>query len=207
MLISHHYRFIFIHNYKVAGTSVREALAPFRQSKWERLQRKIGWQTKKYNDGSQNHLKALEVKKLLGEATFDAYYTFGFVRNPWDWQVSLYHYALKNKDHKQHQLISNMSGFEEYLHWRIANDINLQKGFFYDSSGICLVNFIGRFETLATDFEYICQQINIKASLPHRNKSQDEQAYLKQYTRETIDLVAQHYQEDCEIFGYETPRL
>lgn len=207
MLLSHHRRFIFIHNYKVAGTSIREALAPYRLSKWERLQKKVGWQTRQSFDATHNHLKAAEVKKLIGKATFEAYFTFGFVRNPWDWQVSLYRYALKNKNHKQHQLISGMSGFEEYLHWRVANDVHLQKDFFYDLSGECLMRFIGKFETLTTDFGYICRQIGIQASLPHRNKSRDEHAYLQQYTPETINLVAQYYQEDCQTFGYEKPKL
>jgi hypothetical protein len=206
MLLSHYHQFIFIHNYKVAGTSVRTALAPYQYSLRERLMRKVGiaGATKL---SYQDHLKARDIQQLVPARQFEQYFKFGFVRNPWDWQVSLYRYTLKHKAHKQHELVSGMKDFEEYLHWRVQHDAQLQKDFFYDESGDKLVNFVGRFESLTTDFEYICQQIGINTQLPHQNKSRIDNDFLKYYTKETIALVAQHYREDIETFEYALPSL
>ncbi|MEM1324850.1 MAG: sulfotransferase family 2 domain-containing protein [Bacteroidota bacterium] len=206
MLLSHHRRFIFIHNYKVAGTSIRAALAPYQYSLSERLLRKIG---KKPNAplSHDDHLQATAIQQLIPSPQFEQYFKFGFVRNPWDWQVSLYRYTLQHSAHKQHEMVSKMSGFEEYMHWRVEHDVQLQKDFFYNENGECLVNFIGRFESLATDFQYICQQIGIKAQLPHHNKSRDDHAFLKHYNAATLALITQYYQEDIEAFGYQMPQL
>ncbi|MEM9884883.1 MAG: sulfotransferase family 2 domain-containing protein [Bacteroidota bacterium] len=207
MLISHSKQFIFIHNYKVAGTSIRAALGKYRLSPLHRFQMKIGLRAKNHHKISDNHLTALQIKEKLSNKAFDQYFKFGFVRNPWDWQASLYRYALKNKKHKQHEIISRMKDFESYLKWRVKHDFRLQKAFFYDENDNCLVNFIGKYENLAPDFQYVCQQIKVKEHLEHRNQSQKRQAYLKAYTSETIALVQEYYAEDIATFGYEVPKL
>ncbi|MEM0991705.1 MAG: sulfotransferase family 2 domain-containing protein [Bacteroidota bacterium] len=202
MLISHSKQFIFIHNYKVAGTSIRAALGKYRLSPFQRLQQKVGLKGKNHHKISDNHLTARQVRARLPDSTFQQYFKFGFVRNPWDWQASLYRYALKNKQHKQHKLISEMGDFETYLQWRVQHDFRLQKDFFYDENGHCLVDFIGKYENLTQDFQYICRQIDVDEQLAHHNQSQQKQAYLKAYTPEAIALIREHYQEDIVTFGY-----
>ena len=61
-----------------------------------------------------HHAKAVEIRDRL-PSEWDQYFTFGFVRNPWSWQVSLYFYMLENEDHFQHDLIRSMNGFDEYI--------------------------------------------------------------------------------------------
>ena len=112
MLVSHTKKFIFIHNYKVAGTSIREVLAKYRLSPAQRLQQKLGWKSRNHLKTADNHQTAQQIRERLPEKVFNNYYKFGFVRDPWDWQASLYKYALKNKNHKQHELISEMASFE-----------------------------------------------------------------------------------------------
>lgn len=205
MLVSHSKKFIFIHNYKVAGTSIRNALAKYRLSPTQRFQQKLGLRAKNHHKTSDNHLTAIQIREKLGTKLFDRYFTFGFVRDPWDWQVSLYRYALKNTKHKQHALVTGMNGFEEYLHWRIEKDFQLQKTFFYDETGKCIVNFVGKYEQLSSDFAHICQQIKIKEHLTHLNQSRANRDYLSYYTPETITLVAKVWAADIATFGYSVP--
>jgi len=207
MLISHTKKFIFIHNYKVAGTSIREVLGKYRLSPTQRLQQRLGWKARNHFKISDNHLTANQVKERLPEKEFESYYKFGFVRDPWDWQASLYKYAIKNKNHKQHQLISEMSSFEEYLQWRVQEDFRLQKTFFYDDKGNRLVDFVGKYEALREDFGRICKAIGIKEQLPHRNQSQQKKSYLDLYNERTLALVNEYYAEDIHTFGYEIPTL
>lgn len=107
----------------------------------------------------------------MGQAKFDSYFSFAFVRNPWDWQVSLYTFMLKNKNHYQHNLAKSFSGFTEYIEWRCREDVRFQRDFVFSKDGKQLVNFIGRFENLEKDFNYICSQIGISVILPKFNQS------------------------------------
>lgn len=203
MVISHGYKFIFIHNYKVAGTSVREALEVFtippRESYWNWLRQKAGMLPQSSN--FPDHISSSELKAKLAPKYFDNYFKFSFVRNPWDWQVSLYHFARQLKSHHQHEMTLKMS-FEEYINWRVTQDKHLQKEFMYDNAGHCLVDYIGKIETIETDFKNITQTLGIDASLAHSNKSKHK-PYQEYYTPETRQIIAEHFAEDIELFGYE----
>jgi hypothetical protein len=202
MVISHGYQFIFIHNYKVAGTSVREALQvytiPPKESypNWIMQKLHVLPQSSDFPD----HISAPQLKAELAPKYFDKYYKFSFVRNPWDWQVSLYHYARQQKDHHQHEATMKMS-FDEYIHWRVNHEIRLQKNFMYDAQGNCLADYIGKMEHIESSFKHITKHIGIDAVLPHSNKSSHKH-YQDYYTPETRELIAVHFKEDIELFDY-----
>ena len=64
------------------------------------------------------------------------------------------------------------------------------------------INFIGRFENLKKDYEYVCKQLNIEnVDLIHKHKTNKE-PYQNYFDQETIDLVAESYKEDIDCFGY-----
>lgn len=208
MLISHTSKFIFIHNYKVAGTSIHSALISLASVKPTFLQSifnsSLGHvapshiQTaekifspppKIYTSDFPSHIKAVELMEKLPAEIFNSYFKFGFVRNPWDWQVSLYNYMLKEKKHHQHKLIAGMKNFDEYIDWRINENLRLQKDFFCDREGNLLMDFIGKYENLVEDFNNVCQKIQVKASLPHLKKSKNADNYLKHYNEKTINLM------------------
>ena len=205
MLLSHSHRFIFIHNYRVAGTSIRKSLDKYvRKPLLRRIFGAIGVGNKLTHHKWKTfpaHIKANELKRILPADLYDAFYKFAFVRNPWDWQVSLYHYMLKNKSHRQHRLISAMKSFDEYLVWRVDEGKVLQKDFVTDSKGTMIVDFVGRYENLSEDFLQVCEVLNINASLPHINKS-PHRNYRSYYSAETRSLVEENFRADIELFGY-----
>src|SRR6056297_2470192 len=166
MIFSSPHQFIFVRNWKTAGSSLREVLRgyqPFyRKNRYvEYLLRK----SEKFFPGEFRlvpiHADARTIRHRVGPEIFNRYFTFGFVRNPWDWQVSLYFFILRRKRHPLHSLVSQFNTFDEYIKWRVYNKKLLQKDFFSDYDGNIIVDFIGKFENLAEDFEYIQKKIGV----------------------------------------------
>ena len=212
MIISHRKKFIFIHNYKVAGTSMRKALKPYnnhdfiRSSGSDKIKLLFGTYPKVYAGQFPGHIKGPELKAQMPKEIFDTYYKFGFVRNPWDWQVSLYTYMLKKDTHRQNKLAHSFSSFDEYIDWRVNEDLHLQKEFFYEGNE-CLMDYIGKMENINEDFKNICEKLDMNAELPHLNASRDDNKYLKYYSKKTVDIVNEAFREDIELFGYKKPNI
>jgi hypothetical protein len=154
-------------------------------------------------NGFYHHIRAYEIKERLPEKMWDSFFKFGFVRNPWDYRVSLYNFVKKNPNHPRYIIAKDMT-FKEFLIFWNKNKIGWpsQKDFFYNDDK-CLVDFIGRFENLEQDFQAVCDRIGIKAELLRVNSSKRKRDYRQYYTPETRDLVARYFKEDIEVFEYE----
>jgi len=150
-----------------------------------------------------NHATAAEIISKMGQETFDAYFSFGIVRNPWDWQVSLYRFALESIVHPQRKMFAEFGSFENYIHWRCKEDVHYQKDFLFSENGEQLVDFIGKYENLEADFQKICDHIGIDVKLPKLNRSTKHKPFQAYYTPETIELVRRTFAPDVELFGYE----
>lgn len=187
MIISDSKKFIFIWNYRVAGSSIVDALNRYRTSK----PRKI----------SGNHAIATQIRDKYPEE-FATYYKFGFVRNPWDWQVSQYNYIRATKGHFQRWLVSQMT-FEEYIHWRKEGTQGTQKQRFTDENGKIIIDFIGRYENLVNDFARITKRIGAHHTLRRLNSAtRNMRSYTDYYTPETRDIIAELFKEDIDHFKY-----
>ena len=105
VIASHQHRFIFLKTRKTAGTSVEIALSKVCgpddiiteiSPEDEALRREAGgrppqnFQSPPLPRKAYNHMGAKAVRELVGEQTFDDYFTFAIERNPWDAVVSLY---------------------------------------------------------------------------------------------------------------------
>lgn len=213
MVISHSKKFIFIHVYKVAGTSIRAALRPFNDknlffsplsSKWKMM---TGEYPIIFSDDFPHHIRAKELREELPDEIFDEYFKFAFVRNPWSWQVSLYNYARMYPSHHQYEITNRLGSFENYLKWRTEHEPRFQKHFVTDDDGTLIVDHIGKIENLEDNFRVICRKAGLgDIKLPHKNIS-TKRNYLEFYSQETIDLVADFWSEDIDMFGYDKPEL
>ncbi|MBP0019135.1 MAG: sulfotransferase family 2 domain-containing protein [Cyanobacteria bacterium SBLK] len=215
MLISYTQKFIFFHVAKVAGTSMREALKEYaREPDKFRIAR-----PPKMLEGKPNplyemwfsflwHAKARDAEKYLPSEVYHDFYKFAFVRNPWDWQVSMYNFMIKEKIYEETR---PWVTFEEYLDWVAITDrpyakgaTKLQKDIISDRNGKIMVDFIGRYENLAQDFQSVCDRLHIEAHLPHVNQSsRTKQDYRTYYNEKTKGIVADIFQEDIQLFGYD----
>jgi hypothetical protein len=156
----------------VAGSSIRDVLRPYCLNKQIVLQN-ISYASSIFGVKLslppiyEFHPKLKDVKEYMGR-DFDEYYKFAFVRHPLDWQKSLYFFMKKNQRHHQHAMISNMS-FEQYLDWRINNEVRLMSDFVCDDNGGLLLDDIYHFENIASDFLTLKKKLNLKRDLPHKN--------------------------------------
>ena len=208
MLISRKHNFIFVHVYKNAGTSIKKALNPFAVTKLRResvralkqfhLPYPYQWDPAPFHE----HVRAADLSGKLGKNVFDSFFSFAIVRNPWDWQVSLYSSGLKYANQFQPDIIKDFHNFDEYIRWRCDQEVRYQKDFVLSEDDEQLVDFVGRYENLDQDFEEICSRIGVCARLPKLNVSNTND-YRKFYNDKTIDLVRIAFAPDIRAFGYD----
>jgi len=216
MIISHSHRFIFFHVAKTGGMSIRKALQDYcEEPDHFRIKRPLKVKAGKPNpfyevwEGLLLHATARDAQKELPAEIFESYYKFAIVRNPWDWQVSMYHFILGDPTHVKHERVKQLGSFAAYLNWVIATDTPYPKGatklqsrVLTDAKGELLVDFVGRYETLARDFAQIRDRFAIAVELPHVNRSA-HQDYRDYYDANTRQLVAENFRADIELFRYE----
>lgn len=211
MPISHEHKCIFIHIPKTGGTSIENALGVFGDWKEQNTCTMFGKinseELRRLSHPSNflQHITASTLKKI-DRISFDDYYKFSFVRNPWDRFVSSY----SNKDPDLVDRAENQgiklsdATFEEYVY--LTENIkhphlSSQFEYLFGEDGECIVDFIGRFEKIEEDFELVREKIGISASLEHLNSS-SHKPYREYYNRKTKLIIKNRYLNDINIFKY-----
>jgi hypothetical protein len=186
------YQCIFIHITKSAGTSISRSLFGY----------------------LPYHHTAIDYRVIFGRRTFNQYFKFAFVRNPWDRLYSAYRYLKSggwNETDKQ-WAETHLGAFRDFNHfvkqWLTPEAINShihfwpQYRFLCDSRGRLLVDYLGYFETLQSDVEKISARLDIDASLARHNASPGRD-YRTVYDDVARNIVAQVYADDIELLGYD----
>lgn len=192
-MISHTHKFIFVHINKNGGTSIRNNLSKYcshQKYKHEMLFKKIP--NNNVNNSNENLFEKCRFP-------FDYYFKFTFVRNPWDRVLSNYFFAKQvwNLDCSFEYYV------KDYLNIYKNKFINLnQLDWISDFKHNVRLDFIGRFENLQNDYDFVCNKIKIpQHKLLHKNKSVHNH-YTEYYNKETKQIVAKKYAKDIEYFEY-----
>ncbi|ULO01700.1 sulfotransferase family protein [Campylobacter sp. RM5004] len=191
------YGCIFIHVPKVAGTSIERVI--FETDKWL-----VG------------HKKAIVYIKQ-DKNKFYQYFSFGFVRNPYDRMCSAYHY-LKNGGAGGNDLewskihLNKYESFRDFVldlkNENIKNEILKYYHFIPQHEFLCneqdeiIVNFVGFYENLNSDFEKILNILNMTRTMVWANKSEHND-FRTYYDKETYEIVKNIYLKDFQIFDYD----
>jgi len=216
LILSADKRFIFIHVPKAAGTSIHGALShhdvfhPVRGgTKPQRVQQASRAGLPPATADLHVHSSARAFIAALGRDTYDSYFSFSFVRNPWDVAVSWFHYRLINPQIAGHKEAAAAGAFDTYVKTCLtASDaarlVGVQHPFVLDEAGALAVNFLGRFESLEQDFAQVRARAGIETlPLDHFNQSYHP-AWPALYTRTTFGIVAELIARDAGLFGYPT---
>jgi hypothetical protein len=182
MRISHKHKFVYIAVPKTASFTMRECLNPYSDIALKLIH------------GGDAHAKIHEVRDEYfknEESKFTNYFKFAFVRNPWDLQVSRFHYHFKDYPEKS---------FKECF--MDGDAVPTVQSDWLTINGEYCINFIGKYENLQQDFNVICDKIKIpKQKLPRKNASKHKH-YTEYYDEETKQIVAEKYAKDIKYFGY-----
>jgi chondroitin 4-sulfotransferase 11 len=183
---------LFIHIPKSAGRSVVRGL---------------------FDVKSVEHAPADWYQKLDPEK-YQRYFKFTFVRNPWDRLVSAYTYLAaggansSEEDSLWSNFINQFDSFDEFVCEWISSEnvmrnalLTPQTVFLKDQFGQLSMDFIGRFETLETDFSSVADRLGLDSTLPHLNKSNPAH-YRSYYSDRSREIVAEVYAEDIDCFSY-----
>lgn len=209
MIISHKHKFIFFKTRKTAGSSLQVALAEHcGEEDIITGQYRLGIDDNSHSAGlnmdkfftTHPHPELAEVRAFLGEEIWNSYFKFAFVRNPFDIAVSRYHWDMKGKLGIQD---TSEEGFRSWVkegglfdkdraHLYIANNKNVE------------LDFIGYYENLEEDVQYICDKINIPSlNLPSlKGGFRDNSSYMNFYDEVTKQAVRSFFSEDFRLLGY-----
>lgn len=179
---------LFVHINKTGGSSVEKALGlPFQ------------------------HRTALEFIDLVGQDSWNRRFTFSFVRNPWDKVLSHYRFRVKTNQTELgtrtipfSDWVIRAYGEQDPLYYDQPKMFMAQTGWICDPEGSVLVDFIGRFETLESDFSEVAQRLGRKVELPHlKRSSEGRRSHRESYSGEAAAVIERVFRQDLDVFGYE----
>jgi hypothetical protein len=234
MLISHQHKFIFIHIGKTGGTSVETTLCRHLGLDFE--------ETEKSPMGEWwKHVWAEDMRRRVGQQTWNDYFTFAFVRNPYDMILSLYSMYTQYPEYIDPRFHPDLyhpwNQYDDFAHfirsmgkqehesderWQcqlaqlgaktqmdVWNGLkNLQTSYLTDSwqakkgLGTILVDFVGRYENLQNDFDFVCHTLGLPRLELVKQGATEHPPYQECYDAEMEQVVYRHFSVDIERFGY-----
>jgi hypothetical protein len=215
VLVSHIYKFIYLKNHKVAGTSVESFFGQFcidpakkKTYSFEEEQNEqitpygiLGSRMKVKNTKWYNHKNAKEIKRDLGNEKFNEYFKFCIVRNPYDLMVSFYFFCKSKNDAK------SQGDFKTFCKKCIPTNISNVDRIFIDNVPIC--QYYIRYENLINDILSVLEKLGIKDfdlnDLPkHKaNLNPHDKPYQAYYDEESKEIVKRLFKKEIDMFNYE----
>lgn len=200
MIISDAHKLLFVHVQKTGGVTLTNLLKS------------------QLTDVRSVHKRHAPLQTILTkEPALTDYWTFGFVRNPWDRMVSWWSMIENWRNWSERKGIDASDRWNEF--WRGSSEYTSFEQFViegtqtfprlrraqidYLSTPTRTADFIGRTERLSEDSRTALEHFGLSTEgLGHDNKSK-RTGYREYYTPETRDLIGELFAKDVEAFDYE----
>ena len=224
MIINNSYGFIFVHVPKTAGTSVTSVLSRLTSY----LDQEVGGTefgeavqpafSKRF--GLKKHSTALEIKGVVGDVTWNRYFSFSFVRNPFSRCLSTYYFLREWKGagpdfQRDMQAFRNFEDFVLSGMWNDTNgpddifqpQVHWLKGRARENNN--MLDFVGRVENLNDDLKYCLHVVGDRKisgefqEAPILNTSPNARKRGAISDRATAQILRK-YEIDFRTFGYST---
>lgn len=223
-MISHRYRCIFIHIPKCGGTSIETALGHRTEGSRIRgtqdhrsirmLQKPIPIRAFTTKDNQLELVRRLRssIFQWSGQANitsvsaheYDSYFKFSFVRNPWARVYSWYKNVQRDESHRKSLKLCSGFSLDEFLDSQLGKGmLKPQLYWLRDFSNGLSLDYLGRFESLPSDFEIVASQLGLPTStLPHQLKARDVSTHMSEMNRRNRDRIQECFSEEIDLFGY-----
>jgi Sulfotransferase family len=147
-------------------------------------------------------MSAADIRQQIGRDTWDSYFKFTVIRDPFDKMVSGYFFSEKPQGSEQ-QLVD---GFRDWV--RNGGEI-IDRHTYTIGGDICMDYFI-RYEALEQGIQHVCNELSIPFSadqLPQLKTGfrQREVPLSAFYDAHTRTLVEAKFAFELEQFGYNAP--
>ncbi len=181
---------IFIHVPKCAGSSIGQAF---------------------YHGCADGHRPAKWYQERFpGE--YNDYFTYAFTRNPWDRLASAWFYLRQKTEDKYDGdwavFLKQYDDFNVFVaEWLCSENVAKhyvfapQHLFICDKFGAVSLDYVGKLETLESDFRDVARRLKSNATLPKLNKSKNKD-YRTLYNDKSVEQVAEVYKRDLQLFDY-----
>ena len=214
MLISHRKQFIYTKTNKTGGTSVESYFEKYcmPEGEWAFAHHRGQHVSKAGIVGARgpgasrsewfNHMSAALIMDKLGALTWDRYFKFCVVRNPFDKLVSWFFFQ-RHKNTLDEPDSDDITSFRKQMSRGIPV---LDRGCYVIDGALCLDEII-RFEDLSPGVHGVCRRLDVPfvpGNIP-RLKSGIRPTSIpvrEFYSPEIVERVEQAYEFEIETFGY-----
>jgi hypothetical protein len=164
-----------------------------------------------------------DVVTLRAAMTSDAWFRFGFVRNPFSRILSCYLDKIVRSAGERQRLLPVLGldaaaatpSFSEFVRLVSqqddgARDIHWASQYYLLRPDLVDYTFIGRFERLSADLKHVCDTLSISPLEPMEKKEHsvgDVPRMCDYYTATEQRMVAEAYRHDFEAFEYDPNAL
>lgn len=179
-----------------------------------------------------NHMPIRSYQMIYSKSDFERFFKFAFSRNPFDRLVSGYRFfvvgaqaatdspgtnvnrTFRNRMLKPRNALESLHGFSDFEHFvtewvtpgntRLFEHFRPQHRFVCSPDGELQLDFVGRFESLDSDYAHVAERLGVRTDLLHENRTlgKKDRGYLDYYTPSTRQIVERIYRRDLELFDY-----
>lgn len=195
-MVSADLKCVFIHIPKCAGSSINQDL-------------------KLQSIGFSGHSPASCHFDYLGD-----YFSFTFIRNPYDRVVSAYKYFQKltpgHRWYKRNSIIADAAAkmnFNEFVNHildfqklMVREEGSFESGIHFQPFDYFLdekINYIGRFEDIQKDYSYIRSRLNLPIKILRKTNSTNNNDYKEIYSGDAERIVYNIYDQDIKKYKYQ----
>ena len=186
-------KYVFIKVFKTGSRTVTRSLL--------RNDSGVKHLTRIQNGEQTRHVESSWIKENIFPKKgldWDEYFKFGFVRNPWDREVSNYFFnggKLKPPEDVP---------FKEFLNAHLFKGGQINITNIPQCDYLIDVNYVARFENYIEEVKYLFNRIDVPMSQPlmHMNKT-EHKPYWEYYDDADIIKVEEWYKKDIEMYNYE----
>jgi len=203
MIICHKYQFIFLRVPKSASTSMHYYLGKLCGN--EDIVTPINIEPPadhkpRNHEGFTNHMRAENIRKMIPSKVWQNYFKFCFERNPFDKMVSVFmHRKARRPNYKK-------SFYEYCLERKSGRKKFPESSEIYSINENIAVDFIGRFENLEEDWNYIKSKLNLLNLGPltkeKGNIRKDEVNYSTFCDPKSKKIIEDHFWREMKWLNY-----